>query len=66
VGFVVDKKALGRAFSEYFGFPCEFSFHPLRHSLIIYYRRYVASILVASLDNKLKETNGLKALFLQG
>jgi hypothetical protein len=26
VGFVVDKVALGQVFSEYFGFPCQFSF----------------------------------------
>jgi hypothetical protein len=27
VGFVVDKVALEQASSEYFGFPCQFSFH---------------------------------------
>jgi hypothetical protein len=27
--FVVDKVALGRVFSEYFGFPCQFAFHQL-------------------------------------
>jgi hypothetical protein len=27
VGFVVDKVALGQVFSEYFSFPCQFSFH---------------------------------------
>jgi hypothetical protein len=27
VGFVVDKVVLGQVFSEYFGFPCQFSFH---------------------------------------
>jgi hypothetical protein len=27
VGFVVDKAALGRVFSEYFGFRCQSSFH---------------------------------------
>jgi hypothetical protein len=31
VGFVVDKAALGQVFSEYFGFPCQFSFHRLLH-----------------------------------
>jgi hypothetical protein len=31
VGFVVDKVALEQAFSEYFGFPCQFSFHRLLH-----------------------------------
>jgi hypothetical protein len=30
-GFVVDKMALGQVFSEYFGFPCQFSFHRLLH-----------------------------------
>jgi hypothetical protein len=27
VAFVVDKVALGQIFSEYFGFPCQSSFH---------------------------------------
>jgi hypothetical protein len=27
---VVDKVALGQVFSEYFGFPCQFSFHHIR------------------------------------
>jgi hypothetical protein len=27
VGFVVDKVGLGQVFSEYFGFPCQSSFH---------------------------------------
>jgi hypothetical protein len=27
VGFVVDKAALGKVFSDYFGFPCQSSFH---------------------------------------
>jgi hypothetical protein len=31
VGFVVGKVALGRVFSEYFGFPFQFSFHRLLH-----------------------------------
>jgi hypothetical protein len=31
VGFVVDKVALGRDFSEYFGFPCQSSFHQILH-----------------------------------
>jgi hypothetical protein len=31
MGFVVDKVALGQVFSEYFGFPCQFSFHRLLH-----------------------------------
>jgi hypothetical protein len=32
VGFVVDKVALGHVFSEYFGFPCQSSFHRLLHN----------------------------------
>jgi hypothetical protein len=31
MGFVVDKVALGQVFSEYFGFPFQFSFHQLLH-----------------------------------
>jgi hypothetical protein len=30
VGFVVDKAALGKVFSEYFGFPCQL-FHRFLH-----------------------------------
>jgi hypothetical protein len=32
VGFVVGKVALGQVFSEYFGFPFQFSFHRLLHT----------------------------------
>jgi hypothetical protein len=32
MGFVVDKVALGQVFSEYFGFPCQSSFHQLLHN----------------------------------
>jgi hypothetical protein len=32
VGFGVDKVALGQVFVEYFGFPCQFSFHLLLHT----------------------------------
>jgi hypothetical protein len=32
VGFVVDKVALGQVASEYFGLPCQLSFHQLRHT----------------------------------
>jgi hypothetical protein len=31
MGFVMDKVALGQVFSEYFGFPRQFSFHRLHH-----------------------------------
>jgi hypothetical protein len=30
--FVVDKVALGQVFSEYFGFPCQSSFHQLLYN----------------------------------
>jgi hypothetical protein len=36
VGFVVDKVALGQVFSEYFGFPCQSSFHHCSTITIIY------------------------------
>jgi hypothetical protein len=32
VEFVVDKVAQRQVFSEYFGFPCQSSFHQLLHS----------------------------------
>jgi hypothetical protein len=32
VGFVVDKVALGQVLSEYFGFPCQSSFHQVLHN----------------------------------
>jgi hypothetical protein len=32
VGFVKEKVALGQVFSEYFGFPCQSSFHQLLHN----------------------------------
>jgi hypothetical protein len=32
MGFVVEKVALGQVFFEYFGFPCQSSFHRLLHN----------------------------------
>jgi hypothetical protein len=32
VGYMVEKVVLGKFFSEYFGFPCQFSFHRLLHT----------------------------------
>jgi hypothetical protein len=32
MGFVVDNVALGQFFSEYFGFPCQSSFHQFLHN----------------------------------
>jgi hypothetical protein len=37
VGFVVDKVALGQGFSEYFGFPCQSSFHKFLNNPITYH-----------------------------
>jgi hypothetical protein len=31
MGFVVDKAALGQVFFQYFGFPCQSSFHQFLH-----------------------------------
>jgi hypothetical protein len=31
VGFVVGKVTLEQVFYEYFGFPCQFSFHQITH-----------------------------------
>jgi hypothetical protein len=52
---VVDEVALGRVFSEYFGFLRQFSFHPLLHihdHPVI--DVYIVSIVTASLNNQLK------------
>jgi hypothetical protein len=32
VGFMVNKVGLGQVFSQYFGFPCQFSFHRMLHT----------------------------------
>jgi hypothetical protein len=32
VGFVLDKMTMGQVFSEYFGVPCQLSFHRLLHT----------------------------------
>jgi hypothetical protein len=32
VGFVLDKVVLGQVFSEYFGFPCQSTFHQFLHN----------------------------------
>jgi hypothetical protein len=37
VGFVVNNVALGQVFSEYFGFPCQSSFHQFLHITITYH-----------------------------
>jgi hypothetical protein len=49
--------ALEQVFSEYFSLLCQYSFHPLLpiHSLS-QYRRYIVSIMSASLNNQLLKT----------
>jgi hypothetical protein len=42
VGFVVNKVALGHVYSEYFGFPCQSSFHQLLHN---HHRSYGAGTI---------------------
>jgi hypothetical protein len=37
VGFVVDEVALGQVFSEYFGFPCQSSFHQFFSTITLTY-----------------------------
>jgi hypothetical protein len=51
----LSKVTLRRVFSEYFGFPCHFSFHRLLHiRLSSYHRGCVVSVLKASLNNQPK------------
>jgi hypothetical protein len=47
VGFVVDKVALGKIFSENFCFPCQFSFHQLLH---IHYHPIIQGFVVSILS----------------
>jgi hypothetical protein len=60
--FVVDKVALGQVFSEYFGFPCQSSFHqisPQSPSPIIWgwYNRPVVAAVPKVPPHKLKKKN---------
>lgn len=48
VVFVVDRVAMGQGFPQYFGFPNQFSFHPLQHWPC------AVSILAPPLDVKIK------------
>jgi hypothetical protein len=54
MGFLVDKMPLGPAFSQYFCFPHEFSFHQLFHIHHSIIRHRVVSIMKRSLNNKWK------------
>jgi hypothetical protein len=69
--FVVDKVALGQVFSEYFGFPCQFSFHQLLQKssssviLGLYNRPEVAAVprdLSRYLGTQSHPTNNKKSL----
>jgi hypothetical protein len=56
VGFVLDKVALGQVFSEYFGFPCQFSFHRLLHIYHLSSRAGTIGQLVADVPSGLSLT----------
>jgi hypothetical protein len=55
VVFMVDKVGLGQVFSEYFGFPCQFSFHEMLHTHLSSGAGTIAQ-LVANLPNGLNLT----------
>jgi hypothetical protein len=56
VGFVVDEVALGQVFSEYFDFPCQFSFHRLLHIHHLSSRAGTMGQLVADIPSGLSLT----------
>jgi hypothetical protein len=56
VGFVVNQVALGQVFSEYFGFPCQFSFHRLLHTPHLSSGAGTMGQLVADVPNGLSLT----------
>jgi hypothetical protein len=56
VGFVVDKMALGQVFSEYFGFPWQFSFHRLLHTHHLSFGAGTIGQLVADVPSGLSLT----------
>jgi hypothetical protein len=53
VGFVVDKVVLGHVFSEYFCFPCKFSFHHLHHTHHLSSKAGTRSQIMANIPNDL-------------
>jgi hypothetical protein len=70
--FVVDKVALGQVLSEYFGFPCQSSFHQLLQKLSssiiwgLYNRPEVAAVPSGLSPTPLiimEETNSLETRF---
>jgi hypothetical protein len=46
MGFVVDKVALWQVFSQYFGFPCQFSFHQLLHTHLSSGARTIGQLVI--------------------
>jgi hypothetical protein len=56
VGFVVDKLSLGQIFSEYFGFPHQFSFHRLLHIHHLSSEAGTIGQLVADVSSRLSLT----------
>jgi hypothetical protein len=73
MGFVVDKVALGQVFFEYFGFPCQFSFHRLLHTHHLSSGAGIISQIVADVPSRLSLTpngqprnNGSDQCFLCG
>jgi hypothetical protein len=65
----MDKVALGQVFSEYFGFPCQSSFHQLLHNTLIYHlglynRPEVAAVPGDASPTPLKKNVHLKRGFI--
>jgi hypothetical protein len=56
VGCVVDKVALGLVFSEYFCFPCQFSFYRLLHTHHLSSRAGTIGQIVANISSGLSLT----------
>jgi hypothetical protein len=51
VGFVVNKVALWQVFSEYFGFPCQFSFRRLLHTHLPELVQYATQLQTYPVDS---------------
>jgi hypothetical protein len=64
VGFVVDKVALEQIFCEYFGFPCQFSFHLLLPICHLSSGAGTIGQLVADVPNELSLTPHQKLTIL--
>jgi hypothetical protein len=50
VGFVVDEVALGQVFSEYFGFPCQLSFHQMLLTHLLFRAGTIGPVVAAVLS----------------